>query len=76
MNKPPTRRALHAYVSDEAHDAWHDFAAENGVSVSGLLEAMTAHLSSTPGTLPVVDAWDEAIKAARVIDARRRRRSV
>jgi hypothetical protein len=35
-----TRKAIHAYLSPEAHDGWHDFAAENGVSVSGLLEAI------------------------------------
>lgn len=34
------RRAIHAYLTPEAHDRWHDFAAEQGVSVSGLLEAI------------------------------------
>jgi hypothetical protein len=34
----PTRKAIHAYLSPEAHDAWHDFAAENGVSVLQLFE--------------------------------------
>jgi hypothetical protein len=42
----PTRKAIHAYLSPEAHDAWHDFAAENGVSVSGLLEAIASEWSS------------------------------
>src|SRR4051812_42475432 len=34
------RKAIHAYLTPEAHDRWHDFAAEQGVSVSGLLEAI------------------------------------
>lgn len=75
MTKPATRRALHAYVSDEAHDAWHDFAAEQGVTVSGLLEAMTAHLTTASTSTQVEAAWDDTIKAARAIDAARRRRS-
>lgn len=69
------RRALHAYLSREAHDAWHDFAAEQGVSVSGLLEASGLNLA------PVVEGRSEPRKeqlelvdAARKIDAARRRR--
>jgi hypothetical protein len=69
------RRALHAYLSREAHDAWHDFAAEQGVSVSGLLEASGRNLA------PVVDGNAEPRKeqlelvdSARKIDAARRRR--
>ncbi len=69
------RRALHAYLSREAHDAWHDFAAEQGVSVSGLLEASGLEL------VPVVSGKAkprkehvELVDAARRIDAARRRR--
>ncbi len=65
------RRALHAYVSDQAHDQWHDFAAEQGVSVSAVLEALTAKLDAIEliaGTL------DDVIVNARGIDAQRRRR--
>lgn len=75
MTKTASRRALHAYVSDEAHDAWHDFAAENGVTVSGLLEAMTSHLEGQDPAASIGDAWQESIRAARQVDARRRRRS-
>ena len=74
-NMNDDRRALHAYLSREAHDAWHDFAAEQGVSVSGLLEASGRNLA------PVVDGNAEPRKeqlelvdAARKIDAARRRR--
>lgn len=73
--KSASRRALHAYVSDDAHDAWHDFAAENGVTVSGLLEALTPLLQSAPADATIAQAWDESVKAARAVDARRRRRS-
>lgn len=69
------RRALHAYLSREAHDAWHDFAAEQGVSVSGLLEASGQNLA------PLVERSGELgkdqralVDAARKIDAVRRRR--
>lgn len=75
MTKNSTRRALHAYVSDDAHDAWHDFAAENGVTVSALLEALTPHLQTEPSDATLESAWEESIKSARAVDAARRRRS-
>lgn len=62
------RRALHAFVSDEAHDQWHDFAAENGISVSAILEALAPELEHLPGPA------EHVIKMARKIDAERRRR--
>ena len=62
------RRALHAFVSDQAHDRWHDFAAEQGVSVSAVLEALAPVLADLDGQGDVV------VKAARRIDAERRRR--
>lgn len=75
--KTSSRRALHAYVSDEAHDAWHDFAAENGVTVSGFLEALTPHLLAEDGedAVSLEAAWADSIKSARAVDAQRRRRS-
>lgn len=66
--KTEPRKALHAYLSDESHDAWHDYAAEKGVSVSGLLEAI-----AQTGTLSWKDN-SEVVKAARKIDVERRRR--
>ena len=64
------RKALHAYVSDGAHDQWHDFAARQGISVSAILEALAPEFSETD------DAdFAELIRSARHIDALRRRRS-
>lgn len=72
------KKALHAYVSDEAHEQWHEFAAEQGVSVSAILEALGTELfaeiagddsEASPVTLDVV------VKKARRLDAERRRRS-
>lgn len=69
------RRALHAYLSREAHDAWHDFAAEQGVSVSGLLEAYGHDLApvATGASRPRKEHV-ALVEAARKIDAVRRRR--
>jgi len=62
------RKALHAYVSDEAHEQWHAFAAEQGVSVSAILEVLGAELEASG------DRYHQLVVAARRIDARRRRR--
>lgn len=63
------RKALHAYVTDDAHDAWHEAAAEHGVSASAILEAL----------VPIIDRLmaDEPYLArnARKVDAIRRRRN-
>jgi len=72
--EPKSRRALHAYLSNEAHDAWHDFAAEHGVSVSALLEVLSAPLNNDL-EVPIVDVLNDVIPAARATDASRRRRS-
>ena len=44
MSQDSGRKALHAYVSDDAHEQWHGFAAEQGVSVSAILEALAPEL--------------------------------
>ncbi len=82
---PTTRRALHAYVSDAAHSQCHDFAAENGVSVSALLEVLGSHLlqpesKSTPSqksddTAKVGSEIAQMVVDARKLDASRRRRN-
>ena len=65
------RRALHAYVSDQAHAQWHDFAAAQGVSVSAILEALASELG-TAGS--VIGTLDDVVARARRIDVQRRRR--
>lgn len=67
------RKALHAYVSEDAHDCWHDFAAENGASVSALLESLAPALKSSAET-PFKVSLDKVIDQARQTDAQRRRR--
>ncbi len=70
------RKALHAYVSDTAHDRWHDFCAEQGISVSALLETMAPALDieSEQSEAPKRERLQALIDEARKIDAARRRR--
>jgi hypothetical protein len=67
------RRALHAYLSDDAHDTWHQVAADLGCSVSAMLEAMANDFEGQDehGSRARVEA---IVKKARRIDADRRRR--
>ena len=67
------RKALHAYVSEEAHDSWHDFAAEQGASVSAILEALAPALTG-PKEMPFHAQLNDVVTEARKTDARRRRR--
>lgn len=70
------RRAIHAYLSNEAHDTWHDLAATHGVSVSGLLEALALDWAEGNGFGDAEsDATLALAKSARRIDAERRRRT-
>lgn len=72
MASQADRRAIHAYVTEEAHDHWHEFAAEQGVSVSAVLEALAAELC---GVADGSTALDAVVINARRIDASRRRRT-
>lgn len=75
MSDNASRRAIHAFVSPEAHEKWHDFAAEEGVSVSALIEAFAPELSDADrGQEPMLDRLGLVITTARKIDAARRRR--
>lgn len=75
MSETPSRRAIHAFVSPEAHEQWHDFAAEEGVSVSALIEAFAPELSDAErGKAPMHERLTFVVVAARKIDAARRRR--
>ncbi len=73
----PNRRAIHAYVSADAHDQWHEFATEHGVTVSALLEVISRRLlpDANGSDAEVDDSIDALVRDARRIDALRRRRS-
>lgn len=68
--------AIHAYLSDEGKEAWEMLAFDNGVSLTGLLEAIAIDLleeikandHDADGLRP---GW---VKTARRIDAERRKR--
>ena len=76
MSQDKGRKALHAYVSDDAHDQWHGFAAEQGVSVSAILEALAPELDAdaTPEPNDLGSRLVGVVTAARKIDAQCRRR--
>ena len=76
MSQGTGRKALHAYVSDDAHDQWHGFAADQGVSVSAILEALAPELDTEarPEPAELNERLASVVKAARRIDSQRRRR--
>jgi len=68
------RQALHAYLSEAAHTAWMNFAEENGVSVTGLLESLGLELEDEieqAGDTDIRQGW---VRRGRKVDAQRRRR--
>jgi hypothetical protein len=71
-----TRKAIHAYVSEDAHSSWELFAEENGVSVTGLIEALghaiAREIATTRDPTDVRQGW---VKEARRVDALRRKRT-
>ncbi|MGZ4683249.1 MAG: hypothetical protein ACXWCM_09760 [Acidimicrobiales bacterium] len=71
----PRYRAVHAYLSDGAHETWQDVATEYGVSVSGLIEAMGLDLQLPADQQVIGPRLEGLVKRARRIDADRRRRS-
>jgi hypothetical protein len=76
-----SRKAIHAFLSPDSHEAWHEFAAEHGVSVSGLIEAIALDWADRSqrgngGSVDYdLDEVDALSRQARRIDASRRRRS-
>ena len=69
------RQALHAYLSEGAHQAWQTFAEENGVSVTGLLEALGVQLADEIKEVgDAADIRQDWVRQGRKIDAQRRRR--
>lgn len=63
------RKAIHAYVSDDAMTGWNEFSIENGISVTSIVEILGLDFRSTHP-----DDWGDLVKRARRVDAERRRR--
>lgn len=72
----PDRRALHAYLSIKSHDTILNFSESNGVSLTGLIEALAEELSEdiTRAKDDVTKVRQSWVLAGRKIDAARRRR--
>ena len=71
----PRYRAVHAYLSDEAHATWQDVSTELGVSVSGLIEAMGLDLTKPADQRILAPDLPQLVRRARTVDASRRRRT-
>jgi hypothetical protein len=71
----PRYRAVHAYLSDDAHETWQQVAGEYGVSVSGLIEALGLDLQNVANDQALADRLPDLVRRARRIDAERRRRT-
>jgi hypothetical protein len=74
LNMPEERRAIHAYLTVESHEVWHNVSEEAGISLSGFLEALAADMRDYPPASGGHARWREIIRSARKIDAQRRRR--
>lgn len=74
MAKEQEKRAIHAYTSVEARDAWNEFADLNGVSVTGLLEALGLELIEELDHSDATEIRQAWVKAGRRVDAERRKR--
>jgi hypothetical protein len=75
VSAEPRYRAVHAYLSDEAHAIWLEVSTEYGVSVSGFIEAMGVDLAKPDDERLLGPQLDELVARARRIDAERRRRT-
>lgn len=63
------KRAVHAYLTPDAHEAWHSTCSRKRVSVSAMLEALAPHLAD------VLDALPDLVDEAGEIETQRRRRN-
>jgi hypothetical protein len=68
---PPNRQALHAYLTPTAHARIQDFADRGGISMTGVLEAMSDMMGDGSFMEEQMEQWT---KKARYIDAQRRKR--
>lgn len=66
------REALHVYLSPEAKRRIDEFTAEQGISMSGFVEAMASDDELLNGKLD--DLMERIVRDARKIDVARRRR--
>lgn len=62
-------RAVHCYLTPDAHDAWHDAADEFGLTVSAIIEALAPQISM------LLEDDETLLKQARSIAGTRRRRT-
>lgn len=69
------RRAVHAYLSADAHEGWLAFSEDNGVSITGLLESLGTELLAEIEAAGDSDIRRDWVKRARRVDAIRRRRN-
>jgi hypothetical protein len=68
------RSALHAYLSVDSHASWQRFSEANGISITSLLEVLGLELEEEMRRTDPDDLRQPWVKAARRIDAIRRRR--
>jgi hypothetical protein len=66
------REALHFYLSPEAKRKIDEFTAEQGISMSGFVEAMASDGDLLNGSLDAL--MERIVRDARKIDVARRRR--
>jgi hypothetical protein len=59
-------------LSNEAHDGWSRFAAENGVPLTALMEILGKHMGKNPSPLKQ-EAKDAILKEARALAHERRK---
>jgi hypothetical protein len=67
----PTKKVIHANVSDATFEAWQEFSIQHGVSVTGMIEALGSVGPLVGGRSVTAD---QLIKEARRVDSERRRR--
>ena len=73
---PTGGRAIHAYLSEEGHEAWETLANDNGVSMTGLLEAIALQILEQieANDMDAEGLFPDWVKGARKVDAIRRHR--
>lgn len=68
---PKKRPPIHGHVTQQAHDGWHDFAANHGPTVSALLEVIGGRLADGETKIDMKALAREALQ----IDVAHRRRN-